>query len=116
MVWSHWVYTIAPRLPVRRHRKLQRCVPYAILAASAVGSAGILALLTGDLPVPGLLGMTAVLYSVSVTVTSHVVEGPRWAKDRLATAVVTGACRVGLMPLVSLLGRVVVKGALRFGW
>src|SRR5699024_7562209 len=116
ILWSQLMNTIAPPLPVRRHRKLQRWVPYAILAASAVGSAGILALLTGDLPVPGLLGMTAVLYTVSVTVTSHVVEGPRWAKDRLATALVTGAFLVALIPLVSLLGLVVVKGALRFGW
>jgi len=108
--------TIAPPLPVRRHRKLQRWVPYAILAASAAVSAGILALLTAGVPVPGLLALTAFLYTVSVTVTSHVVEGPRWAKDRLATALVTGAFLLALIPLVSLLSLVVIKGAMRFGW
>src|SRR5699024_5331844 len=79
ILWSQLMNTIAPPLPVRRHRKRPRWVPYAILAASAVVSAGFLALVTGGVPVPGLLGMTAVLYTVSVTVTSHVVEGPRWA-------------------------------------
>src|SRR5699024_4750923 len=94
---SQLMNTIAPPLPVRRHRKLPRWAPYAILAASAVVSVGILALLTGGVPVPGLLALTAVLYTVSVTVTSHVVEGPRWAKDRLATALVTGAFLVALI-------------------
>lgn len=108
--------TIAPPLPARRYRKLPKWAPYGVLAAAAGASSGLLALVTGGVPLPGLLGMTAVLYTVAITVLSQVFEGARWAKDRLATALVCLAFLVAMIPLVSLLWLVVGEGVLRFGW
>ncbi|MGQ0631270.1 MAG: phosphate ABC transporter permease PstA [Sporichthyaceae bacterium] len=45
---------------------------------------------------------------------SRQVEGPRFAKDRLVTAVVTSAFLLALLPLVSVMYTVVGEGAQRF--
>ena len=106
---------LAPPLPVRRSRKLARWAPYAVLAGSAAFSAGLLALLT-TVTIAGLFALTAVSYAVAITILSRVVEGPRWAKDRLATALVTLAFLLALIPLVSLLAIVVGDGMGGFSW
>jgi phosphate transport system permease protein len=49
-------------------------------------------------------------YCIAVYVTSRIVEGRRHATDRLATAIVTSAFGVVLLPLVSLVWTVVQRG------
>src|SRR5699024_8694528 len=112
---SQLMSVLAPPLPVRRSRKLARWAPYAVLAGSAAFSAGLLALLA-TVTIAGLFALTAVSYAVAITIISRVVEGPRWAKDRLATALVTLAFLLALIPLVSLLAIVVGDGLGGFSW
>ncbi|HIZ34931.1 MAG TPA: phosphate ABC transporter permease PstA [Candidatus Ruania gallistercoris] len=105
----------APPLPVRRHRRLPRWAPYATLLASLALAAGILALFA-EVTLGGLFALAAVCYAVAITVLSRVVEGPRWAKDRLATALVTVAFLLAVIPLFTLLGIVVGDGMQQFSW
>src|SRR5699024_2817535 len=112
---SQLMSVLAPPLPVRRSRKLARWAPYAVLAGSAAFSAGLLALLT-TVTIAGLFALTAVSYAVAITILARVVDGPRWAKDRLATALVTLAFLLALIPLVSLLAIVVGDGMGGFSW
>lgn len=107
--------TIAPPLPGRRHRKLPPAVPYLMLLASAGVSATVLALVFDGITLPGLLASTAVLHTAALTITSRLIEGARWATDRLATTLVTVAFLIVMIPLVSLLSLVVGEGARRFG-
>lgn len=58
--------------------------------------------------------VTLVAYLVGVLVIARVVESPRQATDRFATAVVTTAFLVVLLPLVSVIWTVVERGAARF--
>lgn len=53
-------------------------------------------------------------YIVATYVLSRVIEGPRAATDRLATAVMTSAFVIVLLPLVSVVWTVVERGAARF--
>jgi phosphate transport system permease protein len=61
------------------------------------------------------IGVTVVLawavFVVGLTATSRVVEGGRKSKDRLATALVTSAFGIALLPLGALLFQVISKGA-----
>src|SRR5690625_5107372 len=96
-------------------RRLPASTPWVVLAAALALSALVLALggkLTGV-----RLGLTAACaYVLGLTVLSWVIEGPRWARDRLATLAITGAFLTALIPLVSLVGIVIVNGITRFGW
>lgn len=104
-----------PPLPVRRHRRLPQWAPYATLLAALALAAGILALFA-DVTLGGLFALAAVCYAVAITVLSRVVEGPRWAKDRLATALVTVAFLLAVIPLFTLLGIVVGDGLPGLSW
>ncbi|MEZ5375778.1 MAG: phosphate ABC transporter permease PstA [Acidimicrobiales bacterium] len=79
------------------------------IAAIAVGS-GLAAALGGFHPVKaGLIAaplFLGLLYAISAS-----VEGARKAKDRVATATVTGAFGLVMIPLVSLLWTVVTRGS-----
>ncbi len=57
---------------------------------------------------------TAVLFGVAMYLWSRTVEGPRKATDRLVTIVVSAAFLLALVPLVSVVFTVLVKGATRF--
>ncbi|WP_156253111.1 phosphate ABC transporter permease PstA [Pseudactinotalea terrae] len=106
--------TVPPK-PVRRTRRLPRYVPWAVLAGSlALGA--LVSLLTGEVTVTGVVGFGAIVYVVAITVTSHVVEGARWAKDRLATTLVTAAFALATIPLISLVVLVVGNGVERLSW
>lgn len=104
-----------PPKPVRSHRRLPAYAPWAVLAASiAVGA--LLSLLSGELTITGALGFGALVHVVAITTVSRVIEGPRWAKDRLATTLVTGAFLLAAIPLVSLVVLVVGNGMRQFSW
>lgn len=97
------------------YRRLPRWSPWAFVAGSLL-VATLVQTATGSAGVPGVVALGAVLFVVSSTVTSRVVEGPRLAADRLATTLITGAFLLALVPLVSLLLLVVTRGAEAFGW
>src|SRR5690625_8013746 len=75
--------TTTPPVPTRQIRRLPRWVPWATLAASVALAAGILAL--GDGPTPaGTAFLGGLIFVVAISAASWVVEGERYAKDRLA--------------------------------
>ena len=99
---------------VATQKRLPRWAPWAFAAGGVLVALGILAI-TGTPTIAGVLGLGAVLYALGLTITSRVVEGARWATDRLATTLVTFAFLLALIPLVSLLWIVVTRGAKLFG-
>jgi phosphate transport system permease protein len=56
------------------------------------------------------------LYLVSVLIIARIVESPRQATDRFATALMSSAFAVVLMPLISVVWTVVERGSNRFDW
>lgn len=105
----------APPKPIRTTRRLPKYVPWAILAGSLLVGA-LLSLLSGELTLTGSLLFGALVYVVAITITSVVVEGTRWAKDRAATTIVTIAFLLALIPLISLVVLVLTHGLKRFSW
>ncbi|GAB2611047.1 phosphate ABC transporter permease PstA [Pseudactinotalea suaedae] len=104
-----------PPRPVRRTRRLPSFVPWAVLAGSVVVGV-LLSLLSGELTPTGAILFGAVVYAIAITAISASVEGGRWARDRLATTLVTGAFLIATIPLISLVALVATRGSLRFGW
>lgn len=64
---------------------------------------------------PGLL-VGGLVYILLMWAISYVTEGPRWASDRLARSLTTGAFILVLIPLVTLILMVITEGAQAFGW
>ena len=60
--------------------------------------------------------VSVVAYVVITYVASRIVESPRHATDRAATALVTSAFLVVCLPLISVMWTVVSKGFPRFDW
>lgn len=58
--------------------------------------------------------IAVVLYTISIYLTSRLIEGRRKATDRLVTTLVTTAFAIAVIPLLSLLFTVVSNGAARF--
>ncbi len=96
-----------------KHRTLPRWGRWAVLGGALVVS---LALLLGvwSFNVFALLVLTAVLYSATIYTLSRLVEGARQALDRLVTGVVTTFFLLALLPLVSVVQKVVAEGYRRF--
>jgi phosphate transport system permease protein len=90
-------------------RSLPRLAPWGFLAGAVVVGALVrygLGLPTGVAIVIGWL-----LYVGGLTIASRIVEGARKGTDRLATACVTSAFVIALLPLSTLLWQVISKGA-----
>lgn len=102
-------------LTADRYRRLPSWSPWAF-AAGSFAVALLVLLVAGSVSVVGVVVLGAVLFVLSSSVASRVVEGPRRAADRLATTLVTGAFLLALVPLVSLLLLVVTRGSEAFGW
>jgi phosphate transport system permease protein len=73
----------------------------------------LLALVLGSGPVLTAV-VAATLYTVGIHVVSRVVEGQRRAADRTVTAIVSIMFATAMVPLVSLLYTVLVRGVARF--
>lgn len=58
--------------------------------------------------------VSILVYCVAIYVVSRLIEGPRQAANRLATAVTTSAFAIVLLPLVSVVWKVVENGTNRF--
>jgi len=99
----------------RRRSRLASWVPWAVAGGSVVVSF-LVVLVLGTPTVASVVALAAVLYAVSISMVSRVVEGPRWAADRVATTLVTFAFGIALIPLVSLLWTVVQKGSTLFSF
>src|SRR5690625_4995593 len=107
--------TTTPPVPTRQIRRLPRWVPWATLAASVALAAGILAL--GDGPTPaGTAFLGGLIFVVAISAASWVVEGERYAKDRLATTLVGDDFLLVLLPVVHLDGTVLRNGLQAFSW
>ena len=100
---------------LNQSRRLPSWAPWAVLAASA-GVAGALLLLTSEPTLTSVAFLTALVYAPVVTALSWQVEGARWARDRLATTLVTAAFIVAMVPLVTLVWTVVEGGVRAFSW
>lgn len=98
---------------------LSKQTVWLIAAASALLSAGLFLVLvlsgTNDgFNVIGAVLLAAALFVVGLTLISRKVEGPRQARDRLATALVTSAFVIAMLPLISLIYTTLVNGLPRF--
>src|SRR5262245_2651725 len=80
-----------------------------LVAAIAIAASGMIGLLLGSGFV-GIAVMAAVLYLVGLPLWSRLVEDRRRAKDRMMTGLVWTAFVLALIPLVTLIWKVVVEG------
>jgi len=90
-------------------RVLPDWAPYGAAAASAA-LAALLLLAAGSFSVALLLVATAVIACLGTYAWSRAVEGPRRAKDRLATLLIVSAFALALIPLLSLVFEVAKRG------
>lgn len=81
---------------------------WAILAASIVHGAALSALLGFSIATFAIFA--AVLFVAGSTIATRIVEGSRRATDRLATNLIYGAFILALVPLVSVIFTVLVRG------
>jgi len=100
-------------------RKLTRGANWSLLGLSVLLAFGFFSLLllsgaTTDFNIVGAILLAVVIYVVLSFVVSRIVEGRRKSNDRLATALVTSAFVIALLPLISLVYTSVSKGLNRF--
>jgi len=96
--------------PARRPGKLPPRAAWIVLGVAT--AVALLLLLTGTNP--ALLAVGLVVANVGgIYMWSRLVEGPRAAKDRMVTAIVTTSFAIAMIPLVSLLYTVVSRGSER---
>ena len=105
-----------PKLtPSRVGERLPDWVSPVVLAVSmALGA--VITIAMGGLNLLGTAAFGAIVYVAAIYVIAVVKEGERWAADRVAKALVTGAFVLVMIPLVSLVFLVVAEGAARFDW
>ncbi|HEX4057405.1 MAG TPA: phosphate ABC transporter permease PstA [Galbitalea sp.] len=99
--------------------KLPRGTGWYVLAGSWIAMGIVVDILQGapalvKLNVVAAIFFGTILYGAIIFMLSSLVEGGRKAKDRLVTALVTTAFIIALLPLISLLYTVAVRGAVRF--
>ncbi|MGM0384730.1 MAG: phosphate ABC transporter permease PstA [Actinomycetota bacterium] len=96
-----------------RHR-LAPWVQWVVLGFSLAAGLGITAT-TGSFNLLGGTVLGVLVHIVAISAISWVREGERWARDRLASALVVSAFALVMVPLVSLVWMVVSEGIKRFG-
>ena len=99
--------------------QLAKRTPWLILTGSLVLSAILFLLIALADPeasynVVGAILVGAIAHTVLIYVISYLIEGSRKAKDRLVTALVSGAFLLALLPLITLLSTVLINGLPRF--
>lgn len=93
--------------------RLPKWTTWAVLGGSLAIAVAILAT-AGEINYLGAGILGGVIYAVAMTTISWIREGERWAKDRLATTLVTSAFVVVMVPLVTLIWMVLANGMQRF--
>lgn len=97
--------------------RLPRWAPWTILAGSWILVGAIVGFLSaggGEFNIAVVVVLGTILFDVALFVLARLVEGPRKARDRLVTSLVSTAFIIALIPLISLLWTVAVNGAARF--
>ncbi|EHR63754.1 phosphate ABC transporter permease PstA [Saccharomonospora cyanea] len=94
------------------HGQLPKFGPWLVLGLALLAGLGLWQF--AEWNVAGAAIVAAFGYTVAVYAWARAVEGARKAKDRLVTAVVTGAFLLALLPLISVVITVVSKGMARF--
>jgi phosphate transport system permease protein len=84
------------------------------IAALAIGT--VVTLLLGGFQWGWIVVVSAIAYVGLIYAVARVVEDRRQATDRLATAVVTMAFLLVVLPLISVVWTVIVEGSGRFDW
>lgn len=100
-----------PRRSSLVHNQLPKYSSVVLLAVAAAAGAGLSAWL--GFSVPAFFVITVLVFTVTITVVSGVVEGRRKAMDRLVTALVYSAFGVALVPLASVIWSVLENGLTR---
>jgi phosphate transport system permease protein len=98
----------ADRMSMHRPR-LPRWAPWLVAVAAAALSAIVTMIL--DWNIAGWAVLTVLVYAVALPAWSRVVENSRTALDRLITTLVWSAFAIAMVPLVSLVTKVLVEGA-----
>ena len=93
--------------------QLPKYIDIATLVVSIAVAAGLLAMF-GSFSIAGTVVLGVVLFLVAMYALAFSREGRRRALNRLMTYIVVGSFLLALLPLVSLLVEVIVKGANRF--
>jgi phosphate transport system permease protein len=101
--------TVHPAHLPLRHPRLPSYAP--LLAAGIATAAAALVGLTLSWGLVAIVAVAIVLHLVGLTLWSRAVENARAAKDRLVTSLVWVALGVAMVPLASLLWKVITKGA-----
>ncbi len=94
------------------HGQLPKFGPWLVLGLAVLAGVGLWQFAGWN--IAGAAIVAALGYTVAVYAWARAVEGARKAKDRLVTAVVTGAFLLALLPLISVVITVVSKGMARF--
>lgn len=94
------------------HGQLPKHASWIVLVVAVLVGLGLWWL--ADWNIAGATILAAICYTVVLYTWSRFVEGPRKAKDRLVTTLVTGAFLLALLPLISVVVTVVSKGLARF--
>ncbi|SLM92750.1 phosphate ABC transporter permease PstA [Brachybacterium nesterenkovii] len=109
-------HTAAPAARARIDTTSERHLPWYHLALTGLASAvlaAIILLALGKLSIAGVVVLGYLLHLIIGFAYSRVREGRRWATDRFVSLLVFGAFGLALIPLVSLLMEVIVRGAPR---
>lgn len=97
---------------------LSATVHYSILGGSAIFALLMATVAAGNNPLSInlvlALAIGAVTYTLAIGVASARVEGPRFAADRVVTAVVSSFFLMALLPLISVTFEVIMRGRHRF--
>lgn len=94
--------------------QLPRLIELWLLIAAAAAVGGALMLIGFNLAVWAVV--TAVFYVIAIGVSSRLVENRRKATDRVVRAIVTIAFLLAIIPLISTLWTVLVKGIGQLNW
>lgn len=109
-----------PPINVLAGASLPKSTPTLTLLASLVISVAMFALeaLSADreVNIPGVVLAALGLYLVSITAISGIIEGGRRAKDRLMSALIVVAFGLAVLPLVSVVWTVLLRGLNRLDW
>lgn len=108
--------TAAPAARARIDTTSERHLPWYHLALTGLASAvlaAIILLALGKLSIAGVVVLGYLLHLIIGFAYSRMREGRRWATDRFVSLLVFGAFGLALIPLVSLLMEVIVRGAPR---
>jgi phosphate transport system permease protein len=98
------------RSGLSRDGRLPSWYMFATGLAGAALAALVIFLASGRFSIPGIVVLGYVFHVIIGWGVARWFEGARWARDRLATLLVTGAFALAIIPLVSLLWEVTVRG------